>query len=90
MTAPGTVPFAPRRVLAVDLDEGRVEYPDPTRPGDHPRARVLVRWLGEPVGVVEAEGDDRAVVKAALEEAWQRLRAELDAIARASGYPEIT
>lgn len=85
MSAPREAVFRPRRVLAVDLDTGRVEYPDPDRPAEHLPARVLVRWLGQPVGMVEVEGDDRAVVKAATEEAWQRFRSELGAVAEARG-----
>jgi GT2 family glycosyltransferase len=81
------VVFTPRRVLAVDLDTGRVEYPDPPRPAVHPQARVLVRWLGQPIGVVDVEGDDRAVVKTATEEAWRRLRPELVAVAASRGIP---
>jgi GT2 family glycosyltransferase len=46
---------------------------------------VLVRWLGQPIGMVDVEGDDRAVVKAATEEAWERLRPELGAVAAARG-----
>ncbi|MGZ4551833.1 MAG: glycosyltransferase [Blastococcus sp.] len=80
--------FRPRRVLAVDLDTARVEYPDPPRPAGHPEARVLVRWLGQPIGVVDTEGDDQAVVKAATELAWQQFRAELSAAASARGVPE--
>ena len=87
MSAPQEAVFRPRRVLAVDLDTGRVEYPDPDRPAEHLLARVLVRWLGQPVGVVEVEGDDRAVVKAATEEAWQRFRSELGAVAEVRGVP---
>ena len=87
MSAPQEAVFRPRRVLAVDLDTGRVEYPDPERPAEHLPARVLVRWLGQPVGMVEVEGDDRAVVKAATEEAWQRFRSELEAVAEVRGVP---
>jgi GT2 family glycosyltransferase len=79
------VPFAPRRVLAVDLDTGRLEYPDPARPSEHAAARVLVRWLGQPIGVVDATGDDHAVRKLATEEAWARFRPELAAVAQARG-----
>ena len=32
--------FRPRRVLAVDLDTGRVEYPDPLRPAGHTQAQL--------------------------------------------------
>jgi GT2 family glycosyltransferase len=85
MSAPRDAVFRPRRVLAVDLDTGRVEYPDPPRPAAHPLARVLVRWLGQPIGMVDVEGDDRAVVKASTEEAWERLRPELGAVAAARG-----
>jgi GT2 family glycosyltransferase len=77
--------FRPRRVLAVDLDTGRVEYPDPQRPAAHPPARVLVRWLGQPVGVIDVEGDDDEVVAAATGEAWLRMRPELEAVAAAQG-----
>ena len=87
MSASQEAVFRPRRVLAVDLDTGRVEYPDPDRPAEHLLARVLVRWLGQPIGVVEVEGDDRAVVKAATEEAWQRFRSELGAVAEVRGVP---
>jgi O-antigen biosynthesis protein len=87
VSAPEEAAFRPRRVLALDLDTGRVEYPDPDRPAEHPPARVLVRWLGQPVGMVDVEGDDRAVVKAATEEAWERLRTELAAVAEARGVP---
>jgi GT2 family glycosyltransferase len=87
VTAPQGGVFAPRRVLAVDLETGRVEYPDPAAPADHPLARVLVRWLGQPVGVLDAEGDDRAVVKAVTEAAWERLRPDLAAVAAARGVP---
>jgi len=79
--------FRPRRVLAVDLETRQVEYPDPPRPAEHPPARVLVRWLGHPVGVLDVEGDDRAVVEAVTEQAWQRLRPELTAVAEAVGIP---
>jgi GT2 family glycosyltransferase len=79
--------FLPRRVLAVDLDSGTTEYPDPACPADHAAARVLVRWLGQPVGMVEAVGDDPAVVSTATEQAWQRLRPELSAVAAARGVP---
>jgi GT2 family glycosyltransferase len=79
--------FRPRRVLAVDLDTGGVEYPDPAVPAAHPLARVLVRWLGHPVGMVDTEGDDRAVVKTATEEAWRLLRPELEAVAEVRGIP---
>jgi hypothetical protein len=79
--------FRPRRVLAVDLDTGRVEYPDPQRPAAHPPARVLVRWLGQPVGVLDVEGDDDEVVAAATGEAWLRMRPELEAVATAQGLP---
>jgi O-antigen biosynthesis protein len=87
MSGSPEVPFTPRRVLAVDLDTGGVEYPDPPRPALHPQARVLVRWLGQPVGMVDAEGDDRAVGKTATEEAWRRLRPELTAVAASRGLP---
>jgi GT2 family glycosyltransferase len=79
--------FRPSRVLAVDLDTGRLEYPDPPRPADHPQARVLVRWLGQPIGVLDAEGDDQAVAEAVTGQAWRQFRAELDAAARARGLP---
>lgn len=79
--------FQPRRVLAVDLDTGRVEYPDPARPAAHPVARVVVRWLGQPIGVVEVAGDDAAVVAAAPHEAWRHYRDELAAVAAARAVP---
>ena len=85
MSASPVAAFTPRRVLAVDLETGRVEYPDPARPAAHPRARVVVRWLGQPVGVVDVEGDDGAVAAAAADEAWQRLRPELAEVAAARG-----
>jgi GT2 family glycosyltransferase len=87
MSAPENGTFRPRRVLAVDLDTGRVEYPDPPRPAEHPLARVLVRWLGQPIGVLDVEGDDRTVVATVTEEAWQRLRPELTAVAATHGIP---
>jgi GT2 family glycosyltransferase len=80
--------FQPRRVVAVDLDTGSVEYPDPARPAAHGVARVVVRWLGQPVGVVDVDGDDGVAVAATPQEAWNRYRAELGAIARSRGVPE--
>jgi GT2 family glycosyltransferase len=79
--------FHPQRVLAVDLDTGRIEYPDPLQPAAHPLARVLVRWLGQPVGVVDVEGDDDTVVEAATAAAWALLRPELTALAASRGLP---
>jgi GT2 family glycosyltransferase len=87
MSRPRAPGFRPRRVLAVDLDTGRVEYPDPAAPATHPSARVVVRWLGQPIGVVEVEGDDAAVVREAPQQAWDGFRAELGAVAEARGVP---
>jgi GT2 family glycosyltransferase len=79
--------FAPRRVLAVDVDTGRVEYPEPARPATHPRAVVVVRWLGQPIGIVEVDGDDADVVRVAPARAWERFAGEFAEVARARGLP---
>lgn len=87
MSAAPETSFRPRRVLAVDLDSGELEYPEPAQPAAHPAARVLVRWLAQPVGVVDVDAGDPAVVGAAREEAWRRLRPELAAVAELQGVP---
>lgn len=79
--------FRPRRVVAVDLATGTIDYPDPSvRPG-HPQARVLICWLGDPIGLVDVSAPDSEIVRAAGEEAWRTLRAELSAAAARRGLP---
>jgi GT2 family glycosyltransferase len=80
--------FQPRRVLSVDLATQQVEYPDPTHRPDHPRARVLVNWRDQPIGMLEVEADDTDVVRVVTEEAWQSLRPQLNAVMRRSGLAE--
>lgn len=87
--APGTG-FRPRRVLAVDLATGLLEYPEPAVRPDHPDARVLVRWLDDPVGIVEVSGPDESVVRAAGEAAWQTMRRELTEAVTRTGRPAPT
>ena len=79
--------FQPRRVLTVDLDSSRLQYPDPAGLAAHPMAHVLVRWLGQPVGMLDLEGDDDAVLAAAAEQAVRQLRPELIAVAERCGVP---
>jgi O-antigen biosynthesis protein len=79
--------FRPRRVLAVDLATGATEYPDPAVRPAHPDARVLVRWLGEPVGIVEVTAPDEAIVATAGEAAWRTMRPELTAALTRAGRP---
>jgi GT2 family glycosyltransferase len=85
--APG---FRPRRVLAVDLATGLIEYPEPDHRPDHPDARVLVRWLEQPVGMVEVTSPDETVVQAAAEAAWQALRPQLEQVITRAGRPAPT
>ena len=82
--------FRPRRVLAVDLETGEVEYPDPDRRPEHPDARVLVRWLGEQVDVVEVTAPDAEVAAAAADAVWASSRAEVLAVAERIGVPAPT
>jgi GT2 family glycosyltransferase len=77
-------------VLAVDLATGRLEYPEPTVRPDHEDARVLVRWLEEPVGIVEVSGPDETVVRATGEAAWRTLRPQLTEVVERSGRPAPT
>ncbi|MGK5110454.1 MULTISPECIES: glycosyltransferase [unclassified Geodermatophilus] len=86
----GARAFRPRRVLAVDLESGAIEYPDPERRPDHPDARVLVRWLGEQIDVVQVTAPDDEVVRAAADAAWATARAELTAAAERLGVPAPT
>ncbi len=79
--------FEPRRVLAVDLGRQRSAYPDPNFTTTHPRARVLVEWLDQPVGIVDVAADDADVVAAATRAAWESLREELAGIAAVAGLP---
>jgi GT2 family glycosyltransferase len=79
--------FRPRRVVAVDLAHETIDYPDPAfRPG-HPDARVLVCWLGDPIGLVDVGAPDSEIVRAAGEEAWRALHAELAEAATRRGLP---
>ncbi len=83
---PGTVhAFRPRRVLAVDLETGAVEYPDPAMRPQHPDARVLVRWLGEQIDIVEVTAPDDGIARVAAEVVWASSRAELTAAAERAG-----
>jgi GT2 family glycosyltransferase len=79
--------FRPQRVLAVDLAKSELEYPDPTFRPDHPRARVLVTWLGDPVGMVEVEAGDDDLPAEVAEAAWLELRTELTALVQRHGRP---
>jgi cellulose synthase/poly-beta-1,6-N-acetylglucosamine synthase-like glycosyltransferase len=79
--------FRPRRVVAVDLATGSVDHPDPAVRPAHPDARVLVCWLGEPVGLVEVTAPDTEIARATGEAAWRSLRAELTAAAARHGLP---
>lgn len=77
--------FRPRRVLAVDLATGELEHPDPARRSEHPDARVLVRWHGEPVGVLDLAVPDEDVVATAAREAPVVLAGRLAAVTAAPG-----
>ncbi|MGY1779758.1 glycosyltransferase [Geodermatophilus sp. SYSU D01036] len=79
--------FHPVRVLAVDLASGEVEYPDPEVRPTHATARVLVRWLGEPLGILDVDGPDEEVARATAESAWRALRPQLVAAAARRGRP---
>jgi GT2 family glycosyltransferase len=72
----------------VDLATQRLEYPDPAHRPDHPRARVLVSWRDEPLGVLEVAARDDDLVRATADEAWQKLRPELVAVMGRHGLPE--
>jgi GT2 family glycosyltransferase len=85
MSASTSGDFRPARVLAVDLARGEVERPDPDVRPQHADARVLVRWLDDPVGMVEVTAPDADVVRAVADRAWQELRLELLAAAARHG-----
>ncbi|MFW3172989.1 glycosyltransferase [Geodermatophilus sp. CPCC 206100] len=86
----GAAAFRPRRVLAVDLETGAVEYPDPDRHPEHPDARVLVRWLGEQIAIVAVRATDADVARVAADAVWSTARDELAAAAERSGVPAPT
>jgi cellulose synthase/poly-beta-1,6-N-acetylglucosamine synthase-like glycosyltransferase len=77
--------FRPRRVVSVDLADGTVDHPAARR--DHPDARVLVCWLGEPIGLLEVRAPDTEIVRAAGEVVWRTLRAELSEAAARHDLP---
>ena len=73
-SAPG---FRPRRVLAVDLATGELEYPDPSRIPGHDEAHVLVRWMGDPVGLVDVTASDDEIVSVVATAAGRELADEM-------------
>lgn len=90
MTAPDEHRFTPRRVLALDVATGGVDHPDPDRRADHPLARVLVCWSGDPIGMVDVAASDAELVPAVTEQAWRALRPELVAAFHQRGLPTPT
>ena len=80
-----TVSFRPRRVLAVDLATGRIQYPDPEAHPHHPDARVLVIWCGDPIGMVDVTVPDADVVPAVRRATWEQLGPAIMAAATRRG-----
>jgi O-antigen biosynthesis protein len=79
--------FRPCRVVAVELSTAEVQYPDPDfRPG-HAAARVLVRWLEEPIGMLDAEVPDDHLPELVASRACQLFAAQLAAAAERHGLP---